>query len=37
MNLFAGMVTLTELTGSAVAMYEANEAIAQKFVESVKI
>ena len=35
---FAGVVTLTELTGSAVATYEANEAIASvKFVASVKI
>ena len=34
----AGVVTLTELTGSAVATYEANEAIALvKFVASVKI
>jgi len=37
---FAGVVTLTELTGSAVATctYEANEATASvKFVASVKI
>jgi len=32
------MVTLTELTGNAVATYEANEATASvKFVASVKI
>jgi len=37
-NFFAGVVTLTELTGSAVALYEANEATASvKFVASVKI
>jgi len=39
--LFAGVVTLTELTGSAVATHEANEATAYnasvKFVASVKI
>ena len=35
---FAGVVTLTELTGSAVATCEANEATASvKFVASVKI
>ena len=37
-NFFAGVVTLTELTDSAVAKYEANEASASvKFVASVKI
>ena len=39
-NFFAGVVTLTEteLTDSAVAKYEANEATASvKFVASVKI
>jgi len=36
--LCAGVVTLTELAGSAVATYEANEATASvKFVASVKI
>ena len=35
---FAGVLTLTELTGSAVAIYEANEATASvKFVASVTI
>jgi len=38
MIFFAGVVTLTELTGSAVATYDANAAIASvKFVASVKI
>jgi len=37
-NFFAGVVTLTDLTDSAVATYEANEATASvKFVDSVKI
>jgi len=35
---FAGVVTLTEVTGSVVATYEANKATASvKFVASVKI
>ena len=37
-NVFAGLVTLTELNCSAGATYEANEATASvKFVASVKI
>ena len=37
-NIFAIVVTLTELTGRAVATFEANEATASvKFVASVKI
>ena len=35
---FAGVVTLTELTGSAIAAYEANDATASvEFIASVKI
>jgi len=37
-NFFAGVVALTELSGSALTTYEANEATASvKFVASVKI
>ena len=37
-KFFAGVVTLTELTCSAIATYETNEATASvKFVASVKI
>ena len=37
-NFFPGVVTLTELTSSAVATYEANEAtVSVKCVASIKI